>query len=471
TWSRTSWLRANSTERSWSTFAPLADSSSISSYVTAASLRAFGTRRGSAVKTPSTSVYISHAVAPSAAASATAVRFEPPRPSVVTSCESAETPWKPATRTILPASRASLIRVARTSAIFALPWTVSVTIPACEPVSEIASCPRSWTAIAQSAFEIRSPTEMSMSYSRGCGFGEISWASRISSSVVSPIAERTPTTPCPSSRARTSRRATSLILSGSATDVPPNFMTTRSRRGESASAVTSGTVSSTAMREVCLRHFAPARERPAERHLVGVLEVAAGGKAAREACDADAVAQPAGEIRRGRLAGRVRVRREDDLDDAVALDAVQELVDPQILGLDAVERGERAAEDVVEAAVLRGPLERDEVDGLLDDADRRAVAARVEADRAELLLGEVAALAAEADALLHLADRRRERERLLLRHLEDVEGEPLRRPAADPRQARQLGDEVLDGRAEHGRRVLVRSGRKIQGWPTPSPGS
>src|SRR5581483_9721058 len=452
TWSRTSWLRANSTERSWSTFAPLADSSSISSYVTAASLRAFGTRRGSAVKTPSTSVYISHAVAPSAAASATAVRFEPPRPSVVTSCESAETPWKPATRTILPASRASLIRVARTSAIFALPWTVSVTIPACEPVSEIASCPRSWTAIAQSAFEIRSPTEMSMSYSRGCGFGEISWASRISSSVVSPIAERTPTTPCPSSRARTSRRATSLILSGSATDVPPNFMTTRSRRGESASAVTSGTVSSTAMREVCLRHFAPARERPAERHLVGVLEVAADGKAAREACDADAVAQPAGEIRRGRLAGRVRVRREDDLDDAV-------------------ERGERAAEDVVEAAVLRGPLERDEVDGLLDDADRRAVAARVEADRAELLLGEVAALAAEADALLHLADRRRERERLLLRHLEDVEGEPLRRPAADPRQARQLGDEVLDGRAEHGRRVLVRSGRKIQGWPTPSPGS
>ncbi len=118
------------------------------------------------------------------------------------------------------------MRVVRISVIFALPWTVSVTIPACEPVSEIASWPRSWTAIAQSAFEIRSPTEMSMSYSRGCGFGEISWARRMSSSVVSPIAERTPTTRSPRSCARTSRRATSLIFSGSATDVPPNFITT-----------------------------------------------------------------------------------------------------------------------------------------------------------------------------------------------------------------------------------------------------
>ena len=83
-------------------------------------------------------------------------------------------------------------------------------------------------------------------------------------------------------------------------------------------------------------------------------------------------------------------------------------------GLDAVERRERAAEHVVEAAVLVRALERDHVDRLLDDADDGAVAARVEADRAELLLGQVAALAAEADALLHLLDRRRERERLLL---------------------------------------------------------
>ena len=53
---RTSWFRAYSTERSCSTFAPDAAISSISSNETIASLRASGTIRGSAVKTPATSV-------------------------------------------------------------------------------------------------------------------------------------------------------------------------------------------------------------------------------------------------------------------------------------------------------------------------------------------------------------------------------------------------------------------------------
>src|SRR5204863_5130088 len=153
---------------------------------------------------------------------------------------------------------------------------------------------------------------------------------------------------------------------------------------------------------------------------------------------------------RGRLSGHVRVRREHDLLDAVPLHASEQLVDPEVLWLDAVERRERAAEDVVEAAELVGPLERDEVDRLLDDADDGMVAARVDADRAQLLLREVAALAAEADALLHLLDRGGERERLVAARLEQVEREALRRSRPDPREARQLRDEVLDGGAEHG---------------------
>ena len=60
---------------------------------------------------------------------------------------------------------------ARTSTIFAFVCVPSVTMPACEPVNETASWPRSWIAIAQSAFEMRSPVETSMSYSRGCGCG------------------------------------------------------------------------------------------------------------------------------------------------------------------------------------------------------------------------------------------------------------------------------------------------------------
>ena len=91
-WIVTPWLRAYSTERSCSTPAPDADISSISSKVSTGSLRASGTMRGSALNTPATSVKISQTSAPSAAASATAVVSEPPRPSVVTSSEDCDTP-------------------------------------------------------------------------------------------------------------------------------------------------------------------------------------------------------------------------------------------------------------------------------------------------------------------------------------------------------------------------------------------
>jgi hypothetical protein len=57
---------------------------------------------------------------------------------VVTSRLSVETPWKPATSTIESSSSAVLIRSARTSMIRALVCEESVTIPAWEPVSEIA---------------------------------------------------------------------------------------------------------------------------------------------------------------------------------------------------------------------------------------------------------------------------------------------------------------------------------------------
>ena len=185
---------------------------------------------------------ISQLSAPSAAASATAVVSEPPRPSVVIS-RPVETPWKPATSTIRPSSSASWIRCARTSTIFAFVCIVSVTIPACEPVKEIASWPRSLIAIAASAHEMRSPTEMSMSSSRGSGRGETSCASATSSSVVSPIAERTATTRLPASVAATMRFATAFSRSGPATDVPPNFITIVPACSARSSAAISGTVS------------------------------------------------------------------------------------------------------------------------------------------------------------------------------------------------------------------------------------
>src|SRR5256885_2755977 len=110
--------------------------------------------------------------------------------------------------------------------------------------------------------------------------------------------------------------------------------------------------------EAGLDHLAAAVQRPPEGHFVCVLEVAADRKPARESRNARAAAQPVREIGRGRLAGHVRVGREHDLLHAVSLHPVEQLVDPQVRRLDAVQRRERAAEHVVQAAELRRPLDR-----------------------------------------------------------------------------------------------------------------
>ena len=200
---------------------------------------------------------------------------------MVTSFVSDETPWKPATSAILPASSAVTTRCGLMLWIFAFVCDASVSMPACEPVSETASWPRSWIAIATSAHEMRSPVDSSMSISRGFGAGDTSVASEISWSVVLPIADTVPTTRRPRSFASTSRRATFLTFSASATDEPPNFITTVSNCG-AASAMADPIVPEA--RRPALQ-VAPAAQGAADRHLVRELQVAADGQPAREPRD------------------------------------------------------------------------------------------------------------------------------------------------------------------------------------------
>ena len=108
-----------------------------------------------------------------------------------------------------------------------------------------------------------------------------------------------------------------------------------------------------------------------------------------------------------------------------AVDARVELGDLEVLGVDAVDRRQRAAEHVVAAAELVRALDRDHVAGLLDDADQLGVAPLVLADPAARPVGEVEADLAQADPLLDLADRVGERERVLVVGAQDVERQPL----------------------------------------------
>src|SRR5215210_4104455 len=135
---------------------------------------------------------------------------------------------------------------------------------------------------------------------------------------------------------------------------------------------------------VCLANrlqLASSDESPSEGDFVGVFEVSAYGEAAREGRDPDRqVVHLLRDKQCGRLARRVRVGRDDELCGAFVADALQKLGDPQVFGFYPIQRGEGAAEDVVEAAVLIGPFYRAYIVGVFDHADNRLIPTGVAAD-------------------------------------------------------------------------------------------
>src|SRR2546429_8334011 len=143
-------------------------------------------------------------------------------------------------------------------------------------------------------------------------------------------------------------------------------------------------------------HLPAALERLGEGDLVGVLQVAPDRETARETGHSDAAArlEEGRDVHRRGVALEVRIGREDDLRDAVALDAFQELPHPEVVRPDPVERRDRAAEDVVPAPDDTRLLDGGRVLRLLDHADHVEVAALVSAHAAQLALRDVAAFAA-----------------------------------------------------------------------------
>src|SRR6478752_277676 len=94
-------------------------------------------------------------------------------------------------------------------------------------------------------------------------------------------------------------------------------------------------------------------ERASEGDLVGVLQVAAHRQTARKSGDL----QPhrldeAREVGRGRLALEVGVGREDELGDLAVGEADHQLAHTQVVGADALDRADRAAEHVVATTEL-----------------------------------------------------------------------------------------------------------------------
>ena len=120
----------------------------------------------------------------------------------------------------------------------------------------------------------------------------------------------------------------------------------------------------------------------------------------------------------------------------------------ELLGPHPLQRGEPAEQDVVDAAEGPGLLQRQQVAGLLDDADEARVAPRVAADGAERLvgLGQVEAGLAVPDLVLDVADRLGEGQGLLGGALQEVVGQPLGGLGPDAGQAAEGLDQAVHRR-------------------------
>ena len=189
--------------------------------------------------------------------------------------------------------------------------------------------------------------------------------------------------------------------------------------------------------------FAAAFHGAGHCDFVGVFDVAAGGDAGGDAGDFDVKgAEGGGEPGGCGFAFEGGAGGEDDFVDFAVLDAGEEVGGAELVGADAVERGECAVEDVVDALVAAGALNGGDAGGLLDDADEALVADGGGTVGAGIDIGDVVADGAEAEAGFEGVDGVGEGGGVFLGGAEDVEGEALGGFGADAGKFFEFVDEA-----------------------------
>jgi hypothetical protein len=96
--------------------------------------------------------------------------------------------------------------------------------------------------------------------------------------------------------------------------------------------------------------------------------------------------------------------------------------------------------------IFARPLDGADVAGLFHDADRRRIAPRIAADRAQFVFGEIEAPLAHAHPVGERGENLRQSPALLRRLLQEMIRQSQRRFLADGRQPRQLGYEIFNCR-------------------------
>src|SRR5579883_904733 len=212
---------------------------------------------------------------------------------------------------------------------------------------------------------------------------------------------------------------------------------------------------------------APAFERLEHGDFVGVFEISADGNTHTDSRYAHAERlEQFREIDGRGFAFGGGVRGDDDFLNCAALEALDERFDLELFGTASGKRRERAAENVVHAAVGARFFDSENVVRFLDDADAALIAIRADAVQTGVGIGDVVADGALADFFLGVANGVGESQRVLGCGAEQMKGEALGGFLANAGEMLEFVDETFDWSGEIGHERCVaqgRSGRKPVG--------
>ena len=182
-------------------------------------------------------------------------------------------------------------------------------------------------------------------------------------------------------------------------------------------------------------------------------KASAGGHPLGQAGDAAiCLGKELGQVEGGSLTLHIASDGENKLAAGVGCHARPEGLEGEVLGHDAIERGDFATQAVVETAEGAAALNGEHICGLLDDADLGSIAGGVAAGDAELTAHrKETALGASADGVGSMQEGSGEVAGLVASLLQEPEGQALCAAGARAGHALELGNQLL-----HSRWVILR---------------
>ena len=182
------------------------------------------------------------------------------------------------------------------------------------------------------------------------------------------------------------------------------------------------------------------RYSTAQRQFVDVFQLVAEPDAACDGGDFQVgeLPQTVHQVEERRLALDRGGDRQNHLAHAAPANALDQQVDFQVGGRDSLHGRDDAAQHMIEPPVLLRMFDREDVGHLLHDADRRTVAFRIFADRADIGVRQIVALPAITDFAAEPVDAPRHARHDRRLHAQQVHGQPQRRAAADSGEFGQL---------------------------------